>query len=338
MSANYSPVASHPSDRIIFALILTMLPLAGCARDDKPDAYGTFEATEVTVSAESSGRILDFRPREGMRIAYGDMVGLIDTTAGDLQRRELLSRRRAAQARAAEAAAQIDVLLVQLETADEEYNRYRRLMADEAATARQVNLQEGEVRVLEQRIEAARISRAAVSQEVEAVSDQLSQIDQRLADSRIENPTEGTVLATYARSGEFVQPGQALYDIASLDTLTLRAYITGTQLSRVRIGESATVTFDIDDDALGSRTGIVTSVADEAEFTPTPIQTREERAEFVYAVEIDVPNPDGALKIGMPAEVTFSRSEPADGLGMTGGDTADGSAGDLAGDVPFPEP
>ena len=334
MSANHSPVAGHPPERIIFALILTVLPLAGCARDDRPDAYGTFEATEVTVSAESSGRILNFRTREGMRIAQGEMVGLIDTTAGDLQRRELLSRRRAAQDRAAEAAAQIDVLLVQLETADEEYNRYRRLMADEAATARQVNLQEGEVRALEQRIEAARISRAAVSQEVAAISDQLSQIDQRLADSRIENPTEGTVLAVYARSGEFVQPGQALYDIASLDTLTLRAYITGTQLSNVRIGESATVTYDIGDDALGSRAGIVTSVANEAEFTPTPIQTREERAEFVYAVEIDVPNPDGALKIGMPAEVTFSRSEPADERGMTDNDTADGSADDFA----HPEP
>lgn len=321
MSANHSFVAGHWSDMIIFALILIVLPLAGCGRGDRPDAYGTFEATEVTVSAESSGRILNFRPREGMRIAEGDMVGLIDTTAGDLQRRELLSRRRAAQARASEAAAQIDVLLVQLETADEEYNRFRRLLADEAATARQVNLQEGEVRALEQRIKAARISRAAVSQEVAAISDQLSQIDQRLADSRIENPTDGTVLATYARSGEFVQPGQPLYNVASLDTLTLRAYITGTQLSRVRIGESATITYDVGGDALGSRDGVVISVADRAEFTPTPIQTREERAEFVYAVEINVPNPDGALKIGMPAEVTFPRSGPADERSMAGDDS-----------------
>jgi HlyD family secretion protein len=104
--------------------------------------------------------------------------------------------------------------------------------------------------------------------------------------------------------------------------MTLRAYITGTQLSRVRIGESATITYDIGDDALGSRDGVVTSVADKAEFTPTPIQTREERAEFVYAVEIDVPNPDGALKIGMPAEVTFPRSGPTDERSMAGDDSA----------------
>ena len=310
-----------PIRRLLTLATVVFLPiLAGCGGDDRPDAYGNFEAKEITVSAESSGRIVDFRAGTGMRIAAGEMVGMIDTTTVNLQRRELLSRRSAARARVVEAEAQIDVLLVQLETADEEYNRFRRLLADEAATPRQVNLQLGEVRTLRQRIEAARTGRAAVSEEAAAISDQLSQIHQRILDSRIENPADGTVLATYARSGEFVQPGQPLYDIASLDTLTLRAYVTGNQLSSVRIGEIVTVTFDVADDALSSKNGVVTSVADEAEFTPTPIQTRDERAEFVYAVEIDVPNPDGALKIGMPAEVTLS------GVSGSSADSGEGTA------------
>lgn len=302
-----------PRPVLATAVILMLPALVGCGGDDAPDAYGNFEATEITVSAESSGRIVDFRARTGMRIAAGEQVGQIDTTTTSLQRLEMLSRRSAARARVDEADAQINVLLVQLETAKEEYDRFRRLLEDEAATPRQANLQLGEVRALQQRIEAARTGSAAVSEETSAISDQLSQIEQRILDSRIENPSDGTVLATYARSGEFVQPGQPLYAIAALDTLTLRAYVTGVQLSSVRIGEPVTVWFDVDDDALGSRTGIVKSVADEAEFTPTPIQTRDERAEFVYAVEIDVANPDGALKIGMPAEVTFSNHEASSG-------------------------
>lgn len=295
-------------------LLMLALLLCGCGRSDEPDAYGNFEATETIVSAESSGRLVRFEPRDGMHLAAGQIVGLVDTVATSLQRRELLSRRRAAQARAVEVGAHVDVLQAQLQTAGEELARFRRLLADEAATARQVNLQQGEVRVLEERIQAARVSRTAVDQEVAAVTAQLAQIDRRLSDNYIENPVDGTVLTTYASTGELVQPGKPLYTVASLDTLTLRAYVAGTQLAQVRLGAAATVLYDAGPDVLAVRTGFITSVADEAEFTPTPIQTREERAEFVYAVEIDVPNADGALKIGMPAEVRFGdvESEPTD--------------------------
>lgn len=290
-------------------LALGVLLVAGCGPDDEPDAYGNFEATEVTVSAEAAGRLLRFAPQEGRRVAAGEIVGLIDTTSTALQRRELVSRRRAAQARAAEADAQIDVLAAQLQTADEELGRFRRLLADEAATARQVNLQQGEVSMLQQRIQAARVARAAVEQEVAAIDDQLAQIDRRLEDSRIENPVDGTVLTTYVSSGELVVRGAPLFDVASLDTLTLRAYVTGEQLSQVRLGQSVTVYYDAGPDELASRSGVVTSIAAEAEFTPTPIQTREERADYVYAVEIDVPNADGTLKIGMPGEVVFDSND-----------------------------
>lgn len=290
-------------------LFLVALFLAACGPGDEPDAYGTFEANEVTVSAESAGRLLRFAPREGNRLSAGHIVGIIDTTSVVLQRRELLSRRGAAQARAAEVDAQIDVLAAQLETAAEEFGRFSRLHADEAATARQVNLQEGEVRALERRIDAARISRTAALQEAAAIDDQLAQADRRLADHRIENPLDGTVLTTYVSSGELVRAGQPLYDVASLDTLTLRAYVTGDQLANVRLGAPVTVTYDIRDGELATRTGTVASVADEAEFTPTPIQTRDERADFVYAVEIVVPNEDGALKIGMPGEAVFGTAD-----------------------------
>lgn len=289
----------------LFALLL----LTGCGGGDTPDAYGNFEAIEVTVSAEAGGRLLRFEPRAGMRVIAGQIVGQIDTISTSLQRREILSRRRAAQARAAQAGAEIDVLLAQLETAGEELGRFRRLHADEAATARQVNLQQGEVRTLQQRIEAARVGRDAVAQQAAALSDQLAQVDRRLEENRIQNPLDGTVLTTYVSSGELVITGSSLYSVAALDTLTLRAYVTGAQLAQVRLGQTVTVAYDAGPDELATRSGVVRSVADEAEFTPSPIQTRDERADFVYAVEIDVPNVDGTLKIGMPGEVYFSAGD-----------------------------
>lgn len=125
------------------------------------------------------------------------------------------------------------------------------------------------------------------------------------------NPIDGTVLTTYVERGEVVRSGEPLYTIASLDTLTLRAYISGSQLADVKLGQEAQVLIDTSRTGQSARTGRVTRIASEAEFTPTPIQTREERVDFVYAVEIRVPNPDGVLKIGMPADVTFGHETSA---------------------------
>ena len=297
------------------SLLLAALLLGGC-RKDAPDAYGNFEAAEVVVSAEGSGRLLRFEPREGEQVAEGAVVALIDTTALALQTQELASQEAASRTRTLEAQAQIGVLQAQLATAREEHARTLRLYRAEAATAQQLNLAEGEVRVLEERIRAARAQTEAVRQEVGGVQARTAQVQEQIRKSQVINPAAGTVLAAYAETGEFVQPGQPLYKVADLRTLTLRAYVSGAQLTAVRIGQRVTVQVDgAEGDERLRFPGTVTWVSPEAEFTPTPIQTREERTEQVYAVEVRVPNPDGVLKIGMPGEVVLAPAAPAERAG-----------------------
>lgn len=280
-----------------------LLVLGACEGGDAPDAQGNFEATEITVSAEIGGRLLRFSADEGARLQAGEVVAVVDTTTLALQRRELGSQRRATEARLEEVRRQVEVLRAQLETAREEHERDLRLLEADAATPRQVNLSQGEVRTLERRLDAAMAQVDAVRDESGTIEARLAQLGQRIADATVVNPAGGVVLDAYADAGEHVGPGQPLYDVASLDTLQLRAYVTGAQLSRVRIGGEVTVRYDVGSDERASRPGRITWIASESEFTPTRIQTREERVDFVYAVEIDVPNPDGALKIGMPGEV-----------------------------------
>lgn len=293
--------------RATFALLATVLAAlslpVGCGGDDRPDAYGNFEATEVTVSAEASGRLLDFVAREGLTLDAGAVVGRIETTAEQLRLDETIARRRSAEARIAEAEAQVDVLLAQLETAREELARERRLAAAEASTERQVNLRQGEVRRLEEQVEAARRTATSAARELGAIEAQIAQVEDRIADAEIVNPITGTVLAVYAEPGELVTTGAPLYDLADLDPITLRAYLAETQLGEVRLGQEVVVRWDVGEDRFGERPGRVTWIADEAEFTPTRIQTREERVDLVYAVEVAVANPEGRLKVGMPAEI-----------------------------------
>lgn len=292
--------------RAAAALLLT---LAAACGDGTADAYGNFEATEVVVSAEVGGRLLRLDVEAGRRVAAGEAVGRVDTVPLALRRDELVAQRGASATRTGEAEAQVAVLRAQLATAEEELARTRRLFGAEAATARQLNLAEGEVRVLRERIEAARVATGAAREEVGGVEARLAQLDDQVARSRIVSPAAGTVLATYAEAGELVQAGQPLFRVAPLDTLTLRAYVSGAQLARVRLGQAVRVRTDAPDGTLATHPGRVVRIAAEAEFTPTPIQTREERTDQVYAVEIRVPNPDGALRIGMPAEVVLPAAE-----------------------------
>jgi HlyD family secretion protein len=291
-------------------LLLAALLLAGCNRDE-PDAYGNFEATETVVSAEGSGRLLRFDAREGEPLAAGAVAALIDTTTLGLQGQELASQQAASQARTREVEAQAGVLMAQLATAREEHARTLRLYRAEAATAQQLNLAEGEVRVLEERIRAAGVQAEAARQEIGGVAARSAQLQEQIRRAQIVNPAAGTVLTTYAGAGEFVQPGQPLYKIADLSALVLRAYVSGAQLASVRIGQRVTVQVDAGEDERAGLPGTVTWIASEAEFTPTPIQTRDERTEQVYAVEIRVANPRGMIKIGMPGEVVLDAPAPA---------------------------
>ena len=235
------------------------------------------------------------------------------------------AQRAGAQAQRDAAAAQRGVMVSQLEIARRAFERTQRLFAQQAATAQQLDQAERELRTLENQIKAqdelieaqarqvaaqtgqiaaVQAQQQTAAQQVTVAAAQVGQAEDRIRKTQITNPSAGTVLVTYAREGEVVQPGQPLYKIADLDTVDVRAYVTETQLSSVRIGQEAQVTIDAGD-ARQTLAGSVSWVATQAEFTPTPIQTREERADLVYAIKIRVPNQNGQLKIGMPVDVSF---------------------------------
>jgi HlyD family secretion protein len=288
---------------------LTAFTLGGCRRGAQPDAYGNFEATEVVVSAETSGQLLRFTPVEGDRVSAGQLVAVIDTTQLALERQQLLAQRAATGSRGTEVARQAEVLEVQREIARRNYERTQRLFAEQAATAQQLDQAERDYRVLGEQIEAARAQRQSVGLDAAATEARVAQIRDRIAKSRVTSPVGGTVLATYAKAGEFVQPGQPLYKVADLDTLELRAYVTEPQLARIKIGQRVQVHVDRGKGALMTRPGTVSWISSKAEFTPTPVQTRDERADLVYAVKVRVANHDGVLKIGMPADVRLTEGK-----------------------------
>jgi HlyD family secretion protein len=295
------------------AAVLT-LSAAGC-RGDEPDAYGNFEATEIVVSAEMAGQLVRFDATEGSRLAAGIEVGLIDTTQIALQIAELRAQRSAGQAQTGQATAQVSALEAQLRSAERELARTIRLYEEEAATAQRLEQARSQVEVLREQIRAARQQTTGTQEQSGALDARIAQLQDRLSRSRIRNPISGTVLTTYANEGELVQPGQPLYRIADVDTLVLRAYVTGDQLARIRLGQQVRVGFDSGPGERASLPGTVSWIAAAAEFTPTPIQTRDERANLVYAIRVRVPNPDGTLKIGMPGEVDFDIVDP---LGVEG--------------------
>ena len=288
-----------------FLVAMSGAAMTGCRRGAKPDAYGNFEATEVVVSAQTSGQLQRFTPVEGARVAAGTVVAVIDTTQLALQRTQSVAQRAAATSRGAEVAAQLRALEAQREVAQRTYERTQRLFAEQAATSQQLDQAERDYRTLVAQVSAARAQRESASMEAASSSARVEQLRDQLAKSAVTNPQAGTVLTTYARAGEIIQPGQPLYKIADLDTLVLRAYLSGSQLSAVKVGQQVHVHVDRGGGKLASMTGTVTWVSPTAEFTPTPVQTRDERADLVYAVKISVPNADGTLKIGMPADVTL---------------------------------
>ena len=285
-------------------LVLGTVALAAC-REDHVDAYGNFEATEVTVGAEVGGRLLAFHLEEGDRLEKGALVGTVDTVPLLLERQALVARRAAAASKTRESGANIAALEVQSSIADRELARTERLIKQSAATAQQQDRAERDARVAKEQLAGARAARSSANQEVEALAAQVAQIDDRLSRSRIVSPQDGTVLARYVEAGEFVQQGQPLFKLASLDSLTFRAYVSNAQLSQLRLNQEVQVGVDRAD-SIAKLPGRIVWIASAAEFTPTPIQTRDERADQVYAVKILVANREGRLRIGMPGELTLA--------------------------------
>ena len=290
--------------RTIFhgALAGLLLATAGCGTEGDYDATGSFEATEITVSAEASGRILFFDVQEGDRIGAGTTVGAIDTVQLHLQKLQL--ERQAASARSSrpDIRAQAAALREQIAQQETERRRIDNLLQDGAATTKQRDDIDAGLKILHGQLDALlstlRNNTTAIDENSSAIELQIAQVEDRLAKCRIAAPVSGTVLAKYAEAGELATAGRPLMKIADLDRIYLRAYVTSEQLSEVQIGQEVTVTADFGGDEQIDYPGRITWIAAESEFTPKSIQTRNSRANLVYAVKIAVEN-DGRLKLGL---------------------------------------
>lgn len=290
----------------IHCLIAGLL-LAGCSADtEQADAYGNFESTEVTVASEIGGRLIQFQAVEGALLEAGTVVAVVDTAQLALKRAELEARRAAVRSRYPGIAAQEAVLETQRGVAQKELARFEDLASDGAATTKTLDDIRGQIDVLDAQIQAVRASNPPVFAELGVIDTQVSALEDQIARATILNPVRGVVLTTFAEPSELTAPGRPLYRVAPLDTLDLRAFISGAQLAEFRLGDEVEVTFDAGGSTLDTLPGRISWIASEAEFTPKLIQTREERVGLVYAIKIRVPNANGLLKIGMPGEVRLA--------------------------------
>jgi HlyD family secretion protein len=286
----------------ILGLSLVATTLLSCGNgDDKADGYGNFEATEITISAENNGKLMQFDINEGDVIEKDQFIGYIDTIPLTLKREQLLVSKAVISSKSKGVLSQISVLNAQLKTANTNRTRIENLIKDNAGTQKQLDDINGEIDVIKNQIRSVEIQNAPVVNELKSIDVQLKQIDDQIQKSKIINPISGTVLTKYAEPNEITVFGKPLYKIANLNTMQLRVYVSETQLANIKIGDEVNVKID-DGDGMKSYQGIISWIASEAEFTPKIIQTKEERVALVYAVKIDVAN-DGSIKIGMPAEM-----------------------------------
>ncbi len=291
---------------LVAPFLVVLMLVMGCAGNgETSDAYGNFEATETLIASEAGGKLLSFSVDEGEALEAGTVVALVDTVQLALQRDQVRASQQAVQSRISGVLAQIEVLQEQKRVALIEKDRIEKLLEAQAATQKQMDDVDGQLRVLDRQIQSIRTQNATILGEIEVLEAQIAQLDDQLSRSVVVNPVAGTVLVTYTEPYEMTAPGSPLYKIANLDTMYLRAYISGAQLPHVRLGQAVSVLIDEDETTNRTLTGTITWIAAQAEFTPKLIQTKEERVNLVYAFKVRVANPEGRLKIGMPGEVVF---------------------------------
>lgn len=311
--------------------------LSSCNFDkNQPDAQGVFEANEVIVSAEAMGQIIKLNFDEGSVLVKDSVVGKIDPENLILQKDQASSSVQALQMKTNDAGPaiavfqgqlavqknQINIIQTQLNTAIRDKDRIQKLVTAKAAPSKQLDDIIAQVAIFNSQLDAAKAQSMVIEKQIksqkESVSIQnrgilseklpmqkkIALVEDQLAKTYIVNPTNGTVLTKYVEQGEYAVPGKALYKIADLSTMTLRAYITSNQLGLIKLNQKVNVLIDQGDKKSKSYQGAISWISNQAEFTPKTIQTKEERANLVYAIKILVPN-DGFLKIGMYADVMF---------------------------------
>ncbi|MCX6269777.1 MAG: HlyD family efflux transporter periplasmic adaptor subunit [Bacteroidetes bacterium] len=290
--------------RLIFYSAFLMVLFSCSGKGGKSDAYGTFEATEVTISAEVPGKLVYINMEEGQEIAAGTMVALIDTTDLYLKKRALEYQQKAVSSKLTGISAQVAVQEQQKENLVTDRNRLEKLFKDKAATQKQMDDISGSLKLIDKQIQATQVQREGVVNELEGITQQIAQLNESLRKCHIINPIRGTVLGKFAESNELATMGKPLYKIADLQEMYLRIYVSGDQLPHIRLGQETEVMIDEDKTSNRKLTGTISWISSTAEFTPKIIQTKEERVNLVYAVKVRVKN-DGSLKIAMPGEVNF---------------------------------
>ena len=279
-----------------------------CTKEAEFDAQGTFEATEVVVSSEATGRILNFDIEEGMAIAANQTVGTIDSLQLHLQRKQLVAQQSALLASRPDVKKQVAALREQIAKQKTELRRVENMLRDGAATQKQKDDIEAQIKILEGQLEAQLSTldknTSTINGNSVVLEAQIAALDDRISKCRIISPVGGTVLVKYAEAGELASAGKPLMKIADLKNIYLRAYFTSDQLANVKLGEEVKVVADFGGTERYDYTGRVAWISSESEFTPKTIQTKDSRANLVYAVKIAVEN-DGRLKIGLAGEVVL---------------------------------
>lgn len=291
----------------IFAV--SVMALTACSSEkNRYDATGTFEATEVTVSAEQTGKIVRFDVTEGQKVSAEAQVGLIDTVQLQLKALQLGATRETFESQKPDIQKQIAATRQQLATAQREQRRAVNLVKDGAANEKQLDDANSAVWVLKRQLEAQisslKKSTNSLSNQSSATDIQRAQVRDELKKCHVSAPMGGTVLEKYVEQGDFAITGKPLFKIADMENVFLRAYVTSAQLEKVKVGQSVKVFSDYGKKKGKEYEGRITWISEHSEFTPKSIQTDDERADLVYAVKILVKN-DGYIKLGMYGEVKF---------------------------------
>ena len=292
----------------IYSVALWLVLGACTSQEEQYDASGIFETTEVIVSAKGTGELQSFQVEEGQAVRQGEVLGWIDTLQLSLKDRQLAASLLATESKRLDEKRQVAHLRQQIENLQREKERFTTLLNAKATTAKQVDDIDYQIKVLQNQLVATQeqinSSNSSLSRQSESIQAQRAQMEDQIRNAMISSPITGTVLTKYAEQGEFAVPGKALFKVADVSRMKLRAYITADQLTQLQIGQAVAVYADRGTTDRKRYAGRVVWIADKAEFTPKTIQTRNERANLVYAVKIAVEN-DGFIKRGMYGEVRF---------------------------------
>lgn len=295
---------------IYYCLCGAMATLTACSSGEKDyDASGVFETTEVIVSAKATGEILSFNVEEGQNVKQDEVLGLIDTLQLSLRDQQLAANQSATDSKQLDADRQVASIRQQISNLQKEKKRFSELLASNAATQKQVDDIGYQIEVLQRQLAATQeqigSNNQSAGNQSAGIKAQRAQTEDQIRKSHITSPITGTVLTKYAELGEYATPGRALFKVGDISRMKLRAYITAPQLTTLKVGQKVKVYADLGKTDSKTYDGIVEWISDKAEFTPKTIQTRDERANLVYAIKIAVKN-DGMIKRGMYGDVRFN--------------------------------